>query len=55
MSETLRRRLVTIPILVATWLAWVLLLPLALPLLALVDLACPEEECVTVPAGCLEP
>ena len=23
--------------------------------LALVDLACPEEECVTVPAGCLEP
>ena len=38
-SEALRRRLVTVPALLGAWLAWIALLPLALPLLALIDVA----------------
>ena len=37
MQEKLRRRLLTIPALFAAWLAWIVLLPLTLPVAALVD------------------
>lgn len=39
MSETLRRRLVSVPGFVSAWIVWIGLLPIALPLLALIDLA----------------